>query len=142
MAKESVKVVMPIITVSSVDDVHNFYTAKLGFTRVMGVAGEDGQFNMITVVLGGARLMFARSRGEMDGMQPAAGKHPVEIYLEVADVDAYHAQLKERGVNISDPLTLQWWGDKTFKVMDPYDYAIWFYQKIAEPKPPQGVKIV
>lgn len=30
---------MPIITVDSVDDVHAFYTEKLGFTRVMGVAG-------------------------------------------------------------------------------------------------------
>lgn len=142
MAKESAKVVMPIITVDSVDDAHQFYTDKLGFTRVMGVAGEDGQFNMATLVLGGARIMFARARGTMDGTQPSAGKRPVEIYLEVADVDAYHAQLKERSVEFSDPLTLQWWGDKTFKVTDPYGYEIWFYQKIGEPKPPQGVKIV
>lgn len=142
MAEESAKAVMPIITVGSVDDVHNFYTDKLGFTRVMGVVGEDGQFNSVTVVLGGARIMFARPRAKMDGTQPSAGKRPVEIYLEVADVDAYHAQLKERGVKISDPLSLQWWGDKTFKVTDPYGYEIWFYQKIGEPKPPQGMKIV
>lgn len=142
MAKEIAKVVMPIITVDSVDDVHNFYTDKLGFTRVVGVAGEDGRFNFVTVVLGGARIMFARPRTRMDGTQPSAGKRPVEIYLEVADVDAYHAQLKERGVKISDPLSLQWWGDKTFKVTDPYGYEVWFYQKIGEPKPPQGMKIV
>ncbi len=142
MAKESAKVVMPIITVDSVDDVHDFYTEKLGFIRVMGVAGEDGQFNFVTVVLGGARIMFARPRTRMDGTQPTAGRRPVEIYFEVADVDAYHAQLKERGVKISDPLTLQWWGDKTFKVTDPYGYEVWFYQKTGEPKPPQGMKIV
>lgn len=142
MAKEIAKIVMPIITVDSVDDVHNFYTDKLGFTRVMGVASEDGRFNFVTVVLGGARIMFARPRTRMDGTQPSAGKRPVEIYLEVADVDAYHAQLKERGVKISDPLSLQWWGDKTFKVTDPYGYEVWFYQKIGEPKPPQGMKII
>lgn len=142
MAKESAKVVTPIITVNSVDDVHDFYRDKLGFTRVMGVVGEDGQFNMVTLVLDGARLMFARPRGKMGGTQPAAGKPAVEIYLEVADVDAYHARLKERSVKISDPPTLQWWGDKTFKVTDPYGYEIWFYQTIGEPKPPQGVKIV
>ena len=56
MAKESAKVVMPIITVDSVDDVHDFYTEKLGFTRVMGVVGEDGPFNFVTVVLGGAKI--------------------------------------------------------------------------------------
>ena len=142
MAKESAKSVSPIITVDSVDDVQNFYKDKLGFTRVMGMVGEDGRLNRATVVLDGARLMFARSQGKMYGTQPSAGKRPVEIYLEVADVDAYHAQLKERSVKISDPLTLQWWGDKTFKVTDPYGYEIWFYQKVGAPKPPQGVKIV
>lgn len=142
MTNESVRAAMPFITVDSVDNAHNFYTSELGFTRVMGVAGQDGQLNMVTLALGGARIMFARPRGKIDGTQPSAGKRPVDIYLEVADVDAYHAQLKKRSVNISDPQTLQWWGDKTFKVTDPYGYEIWFYQKIGEPKPPQGIKIV
>jgi len=31
---------------------------------------------------------------------------------------------------------------KTFKVMDPYGYEIWFYQTVGEPKPPAGAKIV
>lgn len=142
MADDSVKVATPIITVDSVDDIQSFYMDTLGFTRAMGVVGEDGQLNMVTVVLGGAKLMFARSRGKMDGTQPSASERPVEVYLEVADVDAYHAQLKERSVRISDPLTLQWWGDKTFKVTDPGGYEIWFYQKLGEPKPPQGLRIV
>jgi uncharacterized glyoxalase superfamily protein PhnB len=142
MAKENAKAVMPIITVDSVADVQDFYMEKLGFGRVTGVVGEDGKFNMATLALGGARLMFARPRAKVDGAQPSAGKRPVEIYLEVADVAAYCAQLKERSVKISEPLTLQWWGDKTFKVVDPYGYEIWFYQKIGEPKPPQGVNFV
>jgi len=142
MTKESAKAVMPIITVDSVDDVHNFYMNKLGFTRVRGVAGMDGQFNFVTLGLGGARIMFARPQAKMDGTQPSTGKRPVEIYFEVADVDAYHGQLKERSVEISEPLTLQWWGDKTFKVTDPYGYEIWFYQTVGQPKPPQGLKIV
>ncbi len=65
----------------------------------------------------------------------------MELYLEVADVDAHHAQLMERSVKISEPLTLQWWGDRTFKVMDPHGYEPCFYQKVGEPKPPQGLKL-
>jgi hypothetical protein len=34
-----------------------------------------------------------------------AGKQPVEIYLEVEDVDALHNRFKKNGVAISDPLT-------------------------------------
>jgi uncharacterized glyoxalase superfamily protein PhnB len=45
-------------------------------------------------------------------------------------------------VKITDPLTLQWWGDRTFKVLDPNGYEIWFYTHVAEPTPPQGAKLV
>lgn len=129
---------MPIITVGSIEGVSTFYTEKLGFTRVMAAAGEDGHLNFATVMLDGARIMFARARGAVDG----SGKRPVDIYLEVANVDAYHAQLEARGVRISEPPTLQWWGDKTFKVMDPVGYEIWFHQKVGVPSPPPGMKIV
>ena len=90
-------------------------------------------------VMGEARIMFMRA----PGVAPSpGGKQPVEIYLEVEDVDALHNRLKKKGVAISDPLTLQWWGDRTFKVLDPNGYEIWFYTNVAEPRPPQGAKLV
>lgn len=130
---------MPIIAVGSVDDARNFYVDRLGFEHVMGMVGKDGQLDFCTVVLGQARVMFSRAP---DGTRPSAGKQPVEIYLEVDDVDALHNRLKKKGVPISDPLTVQWWGDRTFKVLDPNGYEIWFHTNVAEPKPPQGAKLV
>lgn len=138
----STKKVMPIIAVDSVDELHEFYTKRLGFNRVMGVVGKDGQFDFVSVVLGGASIMFTRTREPMNDAKPSAGQRPVEIYLEVDDVDAYHDELKKRGVKITSPLTTEWWGDRTFTIMDPYGYKIWFHQHVAEPKPPQGTKIV
>ena len=131
--------VMPIIAVGSVDEVRNFYVDALGFQHVMGMVGKDGQLDFCTVVLGEARVMFSRAPG---GSRPSAGKQPVEIYLEVDDVDTFHNRLKKKGVAISDPLTVQWWGDRTFKVLDPNGYEIWFYTNVAEPKPPTGAKLV
>jgi uncharacterized glyoxalase superfamily protein PhnB len=132
--------VMPIIAVESVDAVRDFYVDKLGFQHVMGMVGKDGQLDFVTVILGGARVMFSRA---MNGnSQARSGKQPVDIYLQVDDVDAYHTRVKKNGVKISDPLTLQWWGDRTFKVLDPNGYEIWFYTNVAEPKPPQGAKLV
>jgi len=134
--------VMPMIAVESVDADRDYYVDKLGFTHVMGMVGKDGQLDFVTVVLGGARLMFSRAAG-VDGASPArAGKQPVEIYLQVDDVDRYHDQVKKKGVKVSDPLTLQWWGDRTFKVLDPNGYEVWFYTNVAEAKPPQGAKLV
>jgi uncharacterized glyoxalase superfamily protein PhnB len=130
---------MPMIVVKSVDAIRNFYVDTLGFTHVMGMVGKDGQLDFCTVVLGEARIMFMRAPGDLPSQ---AGKQPVEIYLEVDDVDALHNRLKKKAVAISDPLTLQWWGDRTFKVLDPNGYEIWFYTNVAEPTPPQGAKLV
>lgn len=130
--------VMPIIAVPSVDATRNFYVDTLGFQHVMGMVGKDGQLDFCTVVLGAASVMFNRA----PGTQATSGRQPVDIYLEVADVDAFHAALTKKGVAISDPLTLQWWGDRTFKVMDPNGYEIWFYTNVAEPVPPAGAKLV
>ncbi len=131
--------VMPMIAVEAVDAVRDFYVDKLGFQHVMGMVGKDGQLDFVTVVLGGARMMFSRAPGEPHGRP---GKQPVEIYLQVDDVEAYHGRVKKNGVRISDPLTLQWWGDRTFKVLDPNGYEIWFFTHVSEPKPPQGAKLV
>lgn len=132
--------VMPMIAVDSVDAARDFYVDKLGFQHVMGMVGKDGQLDFVTVVLGGARVMFSRAPG--GEAQRRSGKQPVEIYLQVDDVETYHNRLKKNGVKISDPLTLQWWGDRTFKVLDPNGYEIWFYTNVADPKPPQGAKLV
>ena len=130
--------VMPMIAVESVDAVRDFYVDRLGFQHVMGMVGKDGHLDFVTVVLGDARVMFMRSAG---GARQS-GKQPVEIYMQVDDVDAYHDRLKKRGVSISDPLTMQWWGDRTFKVLDPNGYEIWFYTHVADPTPPHGAKLV
>lgn len=142
MSKGSVGAVMPIISVDSVDEIRKFYVEKLGFSHMMGIVGKDGQFDFCTVVLGGAKIMLTRPQAKIEGTKPASARRPVEIYLEVADVDAFHDQVKQRGARITSPLTTQWWGDRTFTVMDPYGYQVWFYQTVAEPKPPQGAKIV
>lgn len=130
--------VMPIITVASVDDTRRFYVDTLGFRHVMAMVGKDGQLDFCTVTLGRASIMF--NRGPAATLR--AGRQPVEIYLEVADVDALHAALSAKGVPISDPLMLQWWGDRTFKVLDPNGYELWFYTNVADPVPPAGAKLV
>ena len=140
MTKDTPKALMPIIAVDSVDEARTFYVDHLGFEHSMGVVGKDGQFDFVTVHRSGARLMFSRK------LEPAAkgdrAKQAVELYLEVDDVEGYHDELKKKKVHITDPLTTQWWGDRTFKVLDPNGYEVWFYETVGEPRPPEGTKIV
>jgi uncharacterized glyoxalase superfamily protein PhnB len=131
---------MPIIAVRSVDAVRDYYVDTLGFSHLMGVVGKDGALDFCTVVMGDAQVMFSRDPAAPAGTNGA--RQPVDIYLEVDDVDAYHAQLQKKRVPLVDPLTQQWWGARTFKVKDPNGYVIWFFTNVAEPKPPQGMKVV
>jgi uncharacterized glyoxalase superfamily protein PhnB len=133
---------MPMIYVDSVDDARAFFVERLGFGHMMGMLGKDGQLDFCTVTLNGAKVMFMRPQEKMVGTERTSAKRPVEIYLQVEGVDDYHDQLRKRGVMVTEPLTDQWWGDRTFKVIDPFGYQLWFYETVAEPKPPQGVKLV
>lgn len=133
---------MPMISVDSVDQARAFYVETLGFDHLMGMLGKDGQLDFCTVTLGGAKVMLMRPQQKTDGTSATSSKRPVEIYLEVGDVNAYHDQLAKKRVKITTPLTDQWWGDRTFTVMDPFGYQIWFYQTVGEPSPPQGAKLV
>lgn len=143
MNKPTPKTAVPIIAVGSVEETRRFYIETLGFDHVRGVVGKDGQFDICAVAKDGASIMFARAPGVSLSTKSAASKQPVAIYLEVADVDHYFGQLnKKEEVNVTDQLTTQWWGVRSFKVVDPNGYEIWFYQTIGEPKPPEGTKIV
>ena len=143
MNKPTPKTAVPIIGVESVEEIRKFYIGTLGFEHVRGVLGKDGLCGIFAVAKDGARLMFARTPGISLSTKPGAAKQPVAIYLEVVDVDHYFGQLsKKNGVNVTDQVATQWWGVRSFKVMDPHGYEIWFYQIVGEPKPPEGTKIV
>lgn len=101
------KSVMPIISVESVDEARKFYVDKLGFSHMMGMLGKDGQLDFCTVVLGGAKVMLTRPQGKADGLGPTNTKRPVEVYLEVDDVESYHDQVRKRGTKITSSLTAQ-----------------------------------
>jgi len=86
------------IVVSSVDAIRSYYVDMLGFSHVMGMVGKDGQLDFCTVVLGEARIMFMRAPG---GTPVPAGKQPVEIYLEVEDVDALRPNIRLLKIDIA-----------------------------------------
>jgi len=139
--KQNAKVT-PMISVDSVDRARAFYVEQLGFSHMMGMLGKDGQLDFCSVTLSGANVMLMRPPERTEGTSTTSSKRPVEIYLEVSDVNTYHDQLAAKGIKITAPLTEQWWGDRTFTVQDPFGYQIWFYQHVGEPIPPKGAKLV
>lgn len=134
--------VIPNLYVDSVETLRSFYLDKLGFEHMMGVVGKDGLLDFAIVTREGAMIMLARPQEKTEG---AARKYPtprpIELYIEVADVDAFHEQVRPK-VAIKHALTTQWWGDRNFAVEDPYGYVLWFYKTVSQPVPPPGVKMI
>ncbi|MBX3119815.1 MAG: VOC family protein [Fimbriimonadaceae bacterium] len=128
--------IMPMLQVDSVDQARAFYVDVLGFDHYMGIVAEDGQLDFVSVHLGGGKIMLTRAEKPLNGATP-----PVQLYFQVADVNAYHETIKAKGIEVS-PLEDMWWGDRLFIVTDPSGYKLWFYQTVAEPAPPEGMKIV
>ncbi len=140
---EAASSITPSFWVEAVEPVRDFYLEKLGFTHMMGIVGKDGRLDFTIVTRDGAMIMFGRPEDRVEGTGVKyPTRRPVEIYVRVDQVDRYHGEVKERGVNIVEPLTTQWWGDRTFAVKDPYGYQVWFYQTVGQPAPPPGVKMI
>ena len=92
---------MAMIYVDSVEQARSFYVDKLGFTHMMGMLGKDGLLDFCTVSLGGARVMLMRPAEGMHGTAATREKRPVELYLEVEDVEAYHQAMKKQGIKLT-----------------------------------------
>jgi uncharacterized glyoxalase superfamily protein PhnB len=137
---------VPSFFVDSVEKERAFYVEQLGFGHRMGLVGRDGRLDLCIVTRDAGMIMFARPPEPMDGSAEAyPTARPLELYVRVRDVDAYHAELAGRGVPIEKPLTDQWWGDRNFAVRDPYGYRIWFNQTVRpleRVEPPPGIKLV
>jgi uncharacterized glyoxalase superfamily protein PhnB len=135
--------VVPNIYVDSVETLRSFYIDRLGFDHMMGVVGKDGRLDVALVTRDGGIVMLTRpdQRSESTSEKPG-GPRPIEVYFGIRDVDAYHDEVRTRGVTIREPLTTQWWGDRTFAVQDPYGYVLWFFQNVGEVVPPPGVKVI
>lgn len=135
--------VIPSFWVEAVEPLRDFYLEKLGFGHMMGIVGKDGKFDFGIVQRGGAMVMMGRPQSPGAGVtrgQP--GTRQLDIYFYVEDVDAYHGDVRSRGVTVTEALATQWWGDRTFAVKDPYGFTLWFCQNVGAPEPPPGVTMV
>ncbi|PYQ96646.1 MAG: hypothetical protein DMF95_04385 [Acidobacteria bacterium] len=123
--------------------VKGYGAVRVGKGGRASVSRQRGTLRRVRASRTTTRYSTASSRNRDSGWPaPHGAESSSRPYLEVEDVDALHSRLTKKGVAISDPLTLQWWGDRTFKILDPNGYEIWFYTNVAEPKPPQGAKLV
>ena len=95
-----------------------FYTDKLGF-EVGWTWGEPVSYASV-----------CRDRVEINFGEPQEGQtiSPSSVYIAISNIDAYHARLAARGVEIAVPIGDRAYGMRDFTVADPSGNRLSFGQ--------------
>ena len=89
-----------------------FYTEKLGFEKRVDIP-FGGQYRWVEVAPGGAETTIALAPPPPGG---SSGNRETGIALQTDDIEAYHSELKQKGVDVDaeisrmgDPIPPMFW---------------------------------
>jgi predicted enzyme related to lactoylglutathione lyase len=116
----------PVLLSSDLGRTASWYRGALGWE--FAFFGEPPNFAIAS--RDGQRVMYALSRERIVPNWQVA-ENVWNVYIRVDDVDACHAELVERGVELDYGLCDQPWGMREFGVQDPDGHDIAFGQPIA-----------
>lgn len=95
------KISTVIIPIADVDRAIEFYTEKLGFNKRLDVPFE-GQYRWVEVAPADGVTTVALAPPAPGG---STGNRETGISLQTDDIDAYHAELKAKGVDVDDEVS-------------------------------------
>jgi PhnB protein len=105
---------------------------KLGFATVFTMPGPDGSIVHAEV----ARDADTRLMLGPDSWGHTPGSAGMSLYIKVdGSVDAYHDRVTAAGIAVTEPLTDQFWGDRTFTVEHPDGYRFTFWEHVRDVSP-------
>jgi predicted enzyme related to lactoylglutathione lyase len=113
------KLELVIIPVSDVDRAKSFYTEKIGF-RADHDQRVSERLRFVQLTPPGSACSIALGEGIADG-PPGSVKG---LQMVVADINAAHAQLVERGVEVSEVQNLDWGSFVFFSDPDGNHWAV------------------
>jgi lactoylglutathione lyase len=129
----NVQKLTPNLLVSKVEQSLAFYEGVLGFARGMTVP-EQPPFVFASVTNGPVEIFF-NDHAMVAKESPATASLPIgggnTMFIEIADVDAFHDSIKDR-VKVLMPLVTQWYGMREFTIADPDGYVITFAERVAQ----------
>ncbi len=104
------------------------YQQVFGAVQAVRMDAPDGSVAHAELTFGDSRFML----GEASEQYPA---HGARLMMYVPDVDAVFARAVAAGFTVKEPLQVQFWGDRTGRVADPFGNE-WFLATHVEDVPP------
>jgi len=99
-----------------------FYSEVLGFPVQEQWEDSDGRGILFRCATGGVIEVF-----EDSPHHPAETPQGVRVALEVDDVDALYARIRQAGVEVVDPIGDRPWNHRNFEIRDPGGLPLVFF---------------
>ena len=131
----NVKKITPVLLVDEIEPSLSFWIDRLGFTKTIEVP-DDNKLGFVAFQKGSVEVMYQTytsvEKDAPPAMAAAARKGPTYLYLEVDNLDAVLAAMRD--VQKAMPERTAFYGMREFAVQDPAGHFITFAQVAAEPK--------
>jgi uncharacterized glyoxalase superfamily protein PhnB len=127
----NVKKITPVLFVKEIEPVLPFWVDRLGFAKTIEVPNGD-KLGFVALQKGSAEVMYQSyaSLGEdMPAIAEAARKGPTFLYIEVDNLDAVMAALKD--ARVTQPERTAFYGMREVGYQDPAGHFITFAQPVA-----------
>jgi uncharacterized glyoxalase superfamily protein PhnB len=132
----NVKKITAVLLVNEIEPLLPFWIDRLGFTKTIEVP-DGNKLGFVAFQKGSVEVMYQTYASvEHDAppaMAAAARKGPTYLYLEVDNLDAVLAAMKDLSKVM--PERTAFYGMREFAVQDPSGHFITFAQQAAPPKP-------
>ncbi len=128
----NVKRITPVLLVKEIEPLIPFWVGRLGFAKTVEVP-DGGKLGFVIFQKDSVEVMYQTYASvEQDApaaMSLEARKGPTYLYLEVENVDAVLATMKD--AKIVMPMRTAFYGMREFAVQDPGGHFITFAQPVA-----------
>lgn len=101
----------------------DFYVRAFDGREILRLTGPDGRLAHAEVRIGDSVLMLADEAPEWGSKSARTlGDSPARMHLYVADVDAVVERAVAAGATVEIPVTDQFYGDRTGRIVDPFGH--------------------
>ena len=123
--------IVPALSYDDAPAMIEFLCRAFGFVERLRLDMPDGSVGHSSLIIEGEEVTLASAypEGGLGGPGRLPHRH-ASVMVYVDDVDAHHARAAAEGATISQPPEDQFYGDRTYRAVDPEGGIWWFHQEL------------
>ncbi len=132
--------VTPYLIITEAARAIEFYKTVFGAKEMVRVPGPNGTVGHAEIKIGDSNIMLADETKEMGWQSPISlGGTPMTLVVYVENVDEVFTTAVATGAIVKQPLTNQFYGDRTGMIEDPFGH-VWLIATHIEDLSPEEIQ--